>query len=91
MKNIHLFGSLVLVFATAMVFFFFFSSVGNNARVVEPAFVVKEGTVLFSLNASMQQNRQLDVQYHHARGLLQQVGGKLRNGMKKTSGGNYFS
>jgi len=48
MKNIQLFGSIVLVFAIAMVIFFFLSSAGNKARVVEPEFVVKEGTVLSS-------------------------------------------
>jgi hypothetical protein len=91
MKNIQLFGSIVLVFAIAMVLFFFLSSVGNNARVVEPEFVVKEGTVLFSLNASMQQNRQLDVQYQHDKGLLNQVGGKLLNSMKYKKADSYFS
>ncbi|HGM5420606.1 TPA: hypothetical protein ACKP1J_005046 [Serratia liquefaciens] len=91
MKNIQLLGGIVLVFAAAMVLFFSLTSVGHSARNTEPVFVMKEGTVLFSLNASMQQNRQLDVQYQHARGLLQQVGGKLRNGMKNTSVGSYFS
>jgi Flp pilus assembly protein TadB len=91
MKNIQLFGGIVLVFAAAMVLFFSLSSVGYSARIAEPVFVLKEGTVLFSLKASMQQNRQLDVQYQHARGLLQQVSGKLRNGMKNTGVGSYFS
>ncbi|MCS4320861.1 hypothetical protein M2407_005235 [Serratia sp. BIGb0234] len=91
MKNIQLFGSIVLVFAIAMVLFFFLSSVGNKARVVEPEFVVKEGTVLFSLNASMQQNRQLDVQYQHAKGLLSQVDDKLLNSMKYKKVDSFFS
>lgn len=84
MKNTQLFGGIVFVCAAALVLFCFLTSVGYGARNANPVFVMKEGTVLFSLNASMQQNRQLDVQYQHARGLLQQVGGKLRNGMKKT-------
>lgn len=91
MKNIQLFGGIVLVFVAALVLFCFLTSVGYGARNAEPVFVMKEGTVLFSLNACMQQNRQLDVQYQHARGLLQQVGDKLRNGMKNTSIGSYFS
>lgn len=91
MKNIQLFGGVVLVFAIAMMLFLFFSSVGDNARVIEPEFVVKEGVVLFSLNASMQQNRQLDVQYQHAKGLLNQVGSKLLNSMKHKKAGSCFS
>lgn len=91
MKNIQLFGGVVLVFAIAMVLFLFFSSIGDNARVIEPEFVVKEGTVLFSLNASMQQNRQLDVQYQHAKGLLEQAGSRLLNSMKNKKADRFFS
>lgn len=91
MKNIQLFGGIVLVFTAALVLIFSLTSVGHSARITEPVFVMKEGTVLFSLNASMQQNRQLDVQYQHARGLLQQVDGKLRKGIKNTNVGSYFS
>ncbi|AIA46952.1 hypothetical protein L085_07505 [Serratia sp. FS14] len=81
MKNMRFFGSVVLVIAIAVVCFFFLSS-GNNARVVEPAFVMKEGTVLYSLSARMQQNRQFDVKYQYGKGLLNKLGGKLLNSMK---------
>lgn len=77
MRNIQFFSSVVLVIAIFIVCFFFLSSAGNNARVVEPAFVMKEGTVLYSLDARMQQNRRLDVKYQYTKGLLNKIGGKL--------------
>lgn len=54
MKNIQLLGGILLVFAAALVLIFSLSSVDLSARITEPVFVMKEGTVLFSLNASMQ-------------------------------------
>ncbi|MGP3004496.1 hypothetical protein [Serratia bockelmannii] len=70
MKYIQWFGS--ITFAKGMVFFFM-SSVGNNTRIVEPAFVMKEGAVLLPLNAIMKQNRQLDVQYQYSKGIFNQI------------------
>ncbi|MFN1150143.1 hypothetical protein [Serratia liquefaciens] len=54
MKNIQLFGGIILVFAAAMVLFCSLTSVGHSARIAEPVFVMKEGTVLFSMNDGMQ-------------------------------------
>ncbi|WP_170865697.1 hypothetical protein [Serratia plymuthica] len=54
MKNIQLLGGIVLVFAAAMVLFCSLSSVGHSARNTEPVFVMKEGTVLFSMTDGMQ-------------------------------------
>ncbi|HEI8866044.1 hypothetical protein [Serratia sp. AKBS12] len=91
MKNIKLLGGIAVVFATSLVLFCSLGSVGHSARLSGPVVVMKEGTVLFALNASMQQNRQLDGQYQHARGLIHQVGGKLHGGMEHLIGSGYFA
>lgn len=53
MKNIQLFGGIVVVFAAALVMFCSLTSAGHRTQNTEPVFVMKEGTVLFPLNASM--------------------------------------
>ncbi|EFE95203.1 hypothetical protein [Serratia odorifera] len=91
MKNGKLLGGIGVVFATALLLFCSLDSVGHSARLSGPVMVMKEGTVLFALNASMQQNRQLDGQYQHARGLFQQAGGKLHGGMQHLIDSGYFA
>ncbi|HFK7186330.1 hypothetical protein [Serratia odorifera] len=91
MKNIKLLGGIGVVFAAALLLFCSLDSVCHSARLSGPIVVVKEGTVLFALNASMQQNRQFDGQYQHARGLFHQVGGKLHGGIEHLIGSGYFA
>lgn len=82
MKNIQLFGGVVLIFSVVMVLQFFLSTDCHNARIVDPVFVMKDSSLLFSLNDSMQQNCQVDGKDQHARMLLARVSDKLKNGMK---------
>lgn len=88
MKNVQLLGGIALVFATALVLLLFLDSVFDNkcARVVEPVFLFKEGAVLFSMSASVQQHHRDDVQQETSKELLRRSCDKLRSGVKSFMG-----